>query len=258
MSCPLQTSPAGSTPATHLSCSGRWRRRLRRGVDVGAHVGFPDRQGFGRRPMQIEADRARSDGDLPAWRAGWHCPRGRSPHDPYELPRRAREHGSRRRRARRTACGGRGAVRSESSSSFRRRAGPSSRRPPQHAASEWRPPSWPTAPATQMACSCRAECRIRSSTMRLSCCERVGRLLREGIVMTYDGKSLPMRPHSILLMAIRPGRWRSPGPCAAKSRRAAHGSCPISRLTAASAVTIRAALSLHRQSILASTAARRG
>jgi UPF0271 protein len=27
---------------------------LRRGVDVGAHVGFPDRQGFGRRPMQIE------------------------------------------------------------------------------------------------------------------------------------------------------------------------------------------------------------
>ena len=24
-----------------------------RGVDVGAHVGFPDRQGFGRRPMQI-------------------------------------------------------------------------------------------------------------------------------------------------------------------------------------------------------------
>lgn len=26
-----------------------------RGVDVGAHVGFPDRQGFGRRPMQIPA-----------------------------------------------------------------------------------------------------------------------------------------------------------------------------------------------------------
>lgn len=25
-----------------------------RGVDVGAHVGFPDRQGFGRRPMQVE------------------------------------------------------------------------------------------------------------------------------------------------------------------------------------------------------------
>jgi UPF0271 protein len=26
-----------------------------RGIDVGAHVGFPDRQGFGRRPMQIDA-----------------------------------------------------------------------------------------------------------------------------------------------------------------------------------------------------------
>jgi UPF0271 protein len=30
------------------------RTALARGVDVGAHVGFPDRQGFGRRIMQIE------------------------------------------------------------------------------------------------------------------------------------------------------------------------------------------------------------
>jgi UPF0271 protein len=30
------------------------RLALARGVDVGAHVGFPDRQGFGRRVMQIE------------------------------------------------------------------------------------------------------------------------------------------------------------------------------------------------------------
>jgi len=30
------------------------RLALARGVDVGAHVGFPDRQGFGRRPMQID------------------------------------------------------------------------------------------------------------------------------------------------------------------------------------------------------------
>src|SRR5687768_13193324 len=30
------------------------RIALARGVEVGAHVGFPDRQGFGRRPMQIE------------------------------------------------------------------------------------------------------------------------------------------------------------------------------------------------------------
>ena len=33
-----------------------------RGVDVGAHVGFPDRQGFGRRPMQIDTGRARRHG----------------------------------------------------------------------------------------------------------------------------------------------------------------------------------------------------
>jgi UPF0271 protein len=31
------------------------RLALQHGVDVGAHVGFPDRQGFGRRPMQIDA-----------------------------------------------------------------------------------------------------------------------------------------------------------------------------------------------------------
>jgi len=30
------------------------RQALARGVDVGAHVGFPDRQGFGRRVMQID------------------------------------------------------------------------------------------------------------------------------------------------------------------------------------------------------------
>jgi UPF0271 protein len=30
------------------------REALARGVDVGAHVGFPDRQGFGRRAMQID------------------------------------------------------------------------------------------------------------------------------------------------------------------------------------------------------------
>ena len=32
------------------------RAAVARGVDVGAHVGFPDLQGFGRRPMQVETD----------------------------------------------------------------------------------------------------------------------------------------------------------------------------------------------------------
>lgn len=32
------------------------RLASQRGIDVGAHVGFPDRQGFGRRVMQIEVD----------------------------------------------------------------------------------------------------------------------------------------------------------------------------------------------------------
>ena len=32
------------------------RAAVARGADVGAHVGFPDRQGFGRRVMQVDAD----------------------------------------------------------------------------------------------------------------------------------------------------------------------------------------------------------
>ena len=44
-------------PAHHGPHRARWR--WQRGVDVGAHVGFPDRQGFGRRPMQIEIAEAR-------------------------------------------------------------------------------------------------------------------------------------------------------------------------------------------------------
>ena len=31
------------------------REAVRRGVDIGAHVSFPDRQGFGRRPMQVDS-----------------------------------------------------------------------------------------------------------------------------------------------------------------------------------------------------------
>lgn len=31
------------------------RTAIRLGVDIGAHVGYPDLQGFGRRPMQIES-----------------------------------------------------------------------------------------------------------------------------------------------------------------------------------------------------------
>ena len=40
---------------------------LARGVDVGAHVSFPDRQGFGRRAMQVDAaEMAAMSEDLPA------------------------------------------------------------------------------------------------------------------------------------------------------------------------------------------------
>lgn len=51
---------------------------MARGVDIGVHVGFPDRQGFGRRVMQIDI----TELDAIVWRA----------HDAYELSRRARQH----------------------------------------------------------------------------------------------------------------------------------------------------------------------
>ena len=70
-----------------------------RGVDVGAHVGFPDRQGFGRRVMQIDTGELAADGHLPARCAGRHRARRGSPHDAHELPRRARQHGRGRRGA---------------------------------------------------------------------------------------------------------------------------------------------------------------
>ena len=57
---PPPTSPVAVTPAT----TGPWRRRSRRplehSVRVGAHPSYPDREGFGRRPMAIDRDELRA------------------------------------------------------------------------------------------------------------------------------------------------------------------------------------------------------
>ena len=186
------------------SWTARSGSALARGVEVGAHVGFPDRQGFGRRVMQIEPGRTGGDGDLPARRAGRHRPRRRAPDDPHELPRRARQHGGRRRGAGRAAGRGGGAVRPGARRSSPRRAGRSRTRP-RAAACGSRPRSWPTAPATATGCSCRAASRTRCMHDEAVVLERVRRLLRDGVVETYDGSLLPMRPHSILLHGDTPG-----------------------------------------------------
>ena len=61
-----------------------------RGVDIGAHVGFPDRQGFGRRVMQIDAGRLavgkdRADADRVAQRLlGLPCETPQSRHQTIE------------------------------------------------------------------------------------------------------------------------------------------------------------------------------
>ncbi len=45
------------------------RFALTRGVEIGAHVGFPDLQGFGRRVIHIDASELASHRDLSARRA---------------------------------------------------------------------------------------------------------------------------------------------------------------------------------------------
>ena len=72
------------------------RAALARGVDVGAHVGFPDLQGFGRRPMRIDPDELAAMVTYQLGALAGIARVGRAPHDPHELPRRAREHGRRR------------------------------------------------------------------------------------------------------------------------------------------------------------------
>nr|WP_252979207.1 LamB/YcsF family protein [Pseudomonas cyclaminis] len=77
------------------------------GIDLGAHVGFPDLMGFGRRQMNIELKELATYvvyqlGALAVWR------RSMPSHDPHEFSRGAGQHGRSRRGAGRTLglCGG--------------------------------------------------------------------------------------------------------------------------------------------------------
>ena len=176
-------------PATRSIMDRTVRLAQARGIDVGAHVGFPDRQGFGRRPMQIDTAELATHGDLPARRARRHRAGGGPSHDAHELSRRARQHGRRRRRAGRPAGPRGGATSTRRSSSAPRAAAPSRARR-RNAGCAWQPPSSPTAPTTTKACWCRASCPIRSSRTRPAVLARVRRLLDDGTVVTYSGRTL--------------------------------------------------------------------
>ena len=178
---------------------------LARGVDVGAHVGFPDRQGFGRRVMQIDPAELAA---MVIYQLGALAGIARAagaPHDAHELPRRARQHG----RGRRTRWP-RPLVRAvadfdPSLIDQSRRAAAPSRTPRPTAACASPPPSSPTAPTTTTACWCRASCRAPSSTTaRRAGARPAAARRRHGRHLQRQARSR-CAPQSILLHGDTPG-----------------------------------------------------
>ena len=176
---------------------------LARGVDAGAHVGFPDRQGFGRRVMQIDtgelaamvtyqlgalAGIARSVGHRMT-HMSFHGALGNMTAADATLADRLVEAVARFDEKLIIVSSTSSAIEAAASRCGLRVA---------------------TTFLADRACD-RAgllvprrlpNSVIHDETLVL---ERVRRLLREGIVLTYDGQPLPMRPHSILVHGDTPG-----------------------------------------------------
>jgi 5-oxoprolinase (ATP-hydrolysing) subunit A len=176
---------------------------LARGVDVGAHVGFPDRQGFGRRVMQIDAAElsAMTTYQLGALSGIARASGGRMTHMSF--------HG---------ALGNMAAADAALAD------------PLVEAVARFDPSLVIVSSASRAIEGAASRCGLRVATTFLAdrACDaegllvprrlpdavihdeatvldRVQRLLREGIVMTYDGRPLPMRPQSILVHGDTPG-----------------------------------------------------
>ncbi len=176
---------------------------LERGVDIGAHVGFPDMQGFGRRPMQIDSE------ELAAMVI-------------YQLG--ALEGIARAVGHRMTHMSFHGALGNMA-------AADSAVAAPIIAAVARFDPSLIIVSSTSRAIEDAAtSCRLRVATTFLAdraydrsgllvprrlpnavihdeatVLDRVRRLLREGLVTTYDGRALPMNVQSILVHGDTPG-----------------------------------------------------
>lgn len=179
------------------------RMALARGVEVGAHVGFPDRQGFGRRAMQIEPAELAA---MVTYQLG-------------ALAGIARAAGHRM-----THMSFHGAL-GNMAAADAVLAGPLV-----EAVARFDPGLLIVSSASRAIEDAAARCGLRVATTFLAdrACdrdgllvprgkpnsvlhdetvvlERVARLLKDGVVETYDGSLLPMRPHSILLHGDTPG-----------------------------------------------------
>ncbi len=179
------------------------RQALARGVDVGAHVGFPDRQGFGRRQMQIEV------GELAAMVT-------------YQLGALAGIASAAGHRM--THMSFHGAL-GNMAAADAALAGPLVR-----AVAAFDPTLIVSSSSSRAIEDAAAQCGLRVATAFLAdrayddegllvprklpdsvikdealVLERVRRLVEDGSVVTYSGKTLSMRPRSILVHGDTPG-----------------------------------------------------
>lgn len=179
------------------------RAALQRGVEVGAHVGYPDLQGFGRRPMKIEI------GELAAMVT-------------YQLGALA---GIARAAGHRvTHMSFHGALGNQAA------ADPELAGPLVRAVAAFDPGIIISSSSSQAIESAAAACGLRLATTFLAdraidargllvprqqpgavihgtekVLTRVRRLLERGEVLTHDGQCLPLRPQSILVHGDTPG-----------------------------------------------------
>jgi 5-oxoprolinase (ATP-hydrolysing) subunit A len=176
---------------------------LERGVDIGAHVGFPDRQGFGRRPMQIDSDELAA---MVIYQLG-----------ALEGIARSVEH-------RMTHMSFHGALGNMAAADSAVAA------PLVAAVARFNPELIIVSSTSRAIEDAAASCGLRVATTFLAdraydrsgllvprrlpnsvihdeakVLERVRQILRQGTVTTYDGEDLPIRPHSILLHGDTPG-----------------------------------------------------
>jgi UPF0271 protein len=176
---------------------------LERGIDIGAHVGFPDMQGFGRRPMQIDSE------ELAAMVI-------------YQLG--ALEGIARAVGHRMTHMSFHGALGNMAA------ADPTVAAPLVAAVARFNPELIIVSSTSQAIENAAASCGLRVATTFLAdraydklgllvprrmpnsvihdeakVLDRVRQVLQQRTVITYDGEDLPMRPHSILLHGDTPG-----------------------------------------------------
>jgi 5-oxoprolinase (ATP-hydrolysing) subunit A len=176
---------------------------LERGVDIGAHVGFPDKQGFGRRPMQIDSE------ELAAMVV-------------YQLG--ALEGIARAVGHRMTHMSFHGALGNMAAADSAVAA------PLVAAVARFNPELIIVSSTSRAIEDAAASCGLRVATTFLAdraydrsgllvprrlpnsvihdeakVLDRVQQILRQGTVTTYEGEDLPMRPHSILLHGDTPG-----------------------------------------------------